>query len=197
MNQDEEDTTVYKVVVNHEEQYSIWPEDRENPLGWFDAGKSGLKADCLDYINEVWTDMRPLSLRQHMEEQARNPPPPASPPAGPQAVPVMDELVQRLSGGDHPVSVSRADDSVQAFHDSIERGYVHIKFTETSGGTELGMRLDTDAMDLSQADFEQATGTAHIVGTLTLNYVKVRCMATIDLSTLSGSGHLEAIEIVG
>lgn len=71
MSQDEtEDTTLYKVVVNHEEQYSIWPADRENPLGWRDGGKSGLKQECLDYIKEVWTDMRPLSLRKSMEEQA-------------------------------------------------------------------------------------------------------------------------------
>jgi MbtH protein len=72
LNRDEqEDTTIYKVVVNHEEQYSIWPADRENPLGWQDVGKSGPKADCLAYIKEVWTDMRPLSLRKKMEEQAR------------------------------------------------------------------------------------------------------------------------------
>ncbi len=63
-----EDTTIYKVVVNHEEQYSIWPADRENPLGWTDVGKQGPKADCLAYIEEVWTDMRPLSLRKKMEE---------------------------------------------------------------------------------------------------------------------------------
>lgn len=69
--EDQEDTTIYKVVVNHEEQYSIWPTDRENPLGWRDAGKTGLKKECLDYIEEVWTDMRPLSLRQKMEEEAR------------------------------------------------------------------------------------------------------------------------------
>jgi MbtH protein len=67
-----EDTTIYKVVVNHEEQYSIWPADRENPLGWSDAGKAGTKAECLAYIKEVWTDMRPLSLRKKMEEQALN-----------------------------------------------------------------------------------------------------------------------------
>jgi MbtH protein len=69
MSQDErEDNTIYKVVVNHEEQYSIWPADRENALGWRDAGKQGTKAECLAYIEEVWTDMRPLSLRKKMEE---------------------------------------------------------------------------------------------------------------------------------
>jgi len=71
MSDDREDTTIYKVVVNHEEQYSIWPADRENALGWTDAGKSGTKEECLAYIKEVWTDMRPLSLRKKMEEQAR------------------------------------------------------------------------------------------------------------------------------
>jgi MbtH protein len=65
-----EDTTIYRVVVNQEEQYSIWPADREIPLGWRDAGKSGPKADCLSYIKEVWTDMRPLSLRKQMEAAA-------------------------------------------------------------------------------------------------------------------------------
>lgn len=61
-----EDLTIYKVVVNHEEQYSIYPVERPNPLGWNDAGKSGSKSECLDYIKEVWTDMRPLSLRLSM-----------------------------------------------------------------------------------------------------------------------------------
>jgi MbtH protein len=70
MNDNEsEDTTIYKVVMNHEEQYSIWPADRENALGWNDAGKQGLKQECLSYIEEVWTDMRPLSLRKKMAEQ--------------------------------------------------------------------------------------------------------------------------------
>jgi MbtH protein len=54
---------IYKVVVNHEEQYSIWPAEREIPAGWKEAGKSGNKAECLAYIEEVWTDMRPLSRR--------------------------------------------------------------------------------------------------------------------------------------
>lgn len=56
----------YKVVINHEEQYSIWPTDRANPLGWQDAGKAGSKEECLEFIKEVWTDMRPLSLRKAM-----------------------------------------------------------------------------------------------------------------------------------
>jgi MbtH protein len=63
---DQEDTTIYKVVVNHEQQYSLYPVDRANPRGWNNAGKTGLKSECLAYIKEVWTDMRPLSLRLRM-----------------------------------------------------------------------------------------------------------------------------------
>jgi MbtH protein len=70
MSEEQEDNTIYRVVVNDEEQYSIWPADRESPLGWHDAGKSGPKAECLAYIKSVWTDMRPLSLRKKMDGQA-------------------------------------------------------------------------------------------------------------------------------
>ena len=69
MNTQDEDSTIYKVVINHEEQYSIWPAQRELPLGWSDAGKSGSKEECLAYIKEVWTDMRPLSLRKKMAQK--------------------------------------------------------------------------------------------------------------------------------
>ncbi|HEY9130843.1 MAG TPA: MbtH family NRPS accessory protein [Dyella sp.] len=54
---------MYEVVVNHEGQYSIWPSDKAVPHGWKKAGKQGSKASCLEFIGEVWTDMRPLSLR--------------------------------------------------------------------------------------------------------------------------------------
>ena len=65
-----EESTLYKVVVNHEEQYSLWPAERENALGWKDASKQGTREECLEYIKQVWTDMRPLSLREKMEAQA-------------------------------------------------------------------------------------------------------------------------------
>ena len=56
----------YKVVVNHEEQYALWIHGKQNALGWKDTGVVGTKSECLSYINEVWTDMRPLSLRKAM-----------------------------------------------------------------------------------------------------------------------------------
>lgn len=75
MNTEEQgDKTIYKVVMNREEQCSIWPADRENPPGWQNTGKSGLKDECLAYIGEIWTDMRPLSLRKKMEEARREEP---------------------------------------------------------------------------------------------------------------------------
>ena len=61
---------LFQVVVNHEEQYSIWPDYKAVPEGWRTVGKSGLKKEGLAYIEETWTDMRPLSLRQKMDEQA-------------------------------------------------------------------------------------------------------------------------------
>ena len=70
-NSDKEDTTIYKVVMNHEEQYSIWPAARELPLGWTTVGVKGLKPVCLDWIEKNWTDMRPKSLRERMAAQAQ------------------------------------------------------------------------------------------------------------------------------
>ncbi len=105
----------------------------------------------------------------------------------------MDELVQRLAEGDHPLGTQRyksADDLKQA----IERNYVLVKFTDTRGGTELGLRLDNALTNLSETDFGQSRGTAHLVGNLTLNYVKVRCVADVDIATLEGQGHLEILD---
>lgn len=69
--QDEEDDRQYRVVINHEEQYSVWFADRELPRGWKAEGFAGTKKECLQHIEEVWTDMRPLSLRKHMEQVER------------------------------------------------------------------------------------------------------------------------------
>jgi uncharacterized protein YbdZ (MbtH family) len=190
---DREDTTTYKVVLNHEEQYSIWPEYKENPLGWKDGGKVGSKAECLAYIKEVWTDMRPLSLRKKMEEMAKNPPPPPL-PLDPNK-PREKSLVDKLCEGDHPVEAGlRPEKTVKRFKEAIDRNYIHIKFTNTRGGTELGVKLDRESCDFSQADFEKGIGTVHVEGGLTLDYVKVRCIADIDLNTLEGKSHLVKVE---
>jgi len=70
---EKEDNRRYVVVVNDEEQYSIWLADLKVPEGWRVAGKTGLKSECLEEIEQVWVDMRPLSLRKMMDEAATKP----------------------------------------------------------------------------------------------------------------------------
>jgi MbtH protein len=62
---------VYVVLVNHEEQYALWLEYKDVPNGWRKAGKTGSKEECLKYVKAVWTDMRPLSIRQQMQGQTK------------------------------------------------------------------------------------------------------------------------------
>ena len=68
MTEEQQDDRSYVVVVNDEEQYSIWLADRDLPLGWYSRGKEGTRQECLSHIGEVWTDMRPASLRRRMDE---------------------------------------------------------------------------------------------------------------------------------
>jgi len=184
-----EDKAIYRVVVNAEGQYSILRDYKESIPGWTEVGKTGPKADCLAYIKEVWTDMTPLSLRKKMEEFARNPTPPATEPEPNE--PPEPSLVARLSNGDHAVEVGlKPERTAKLFKETIDRDYVHIRFLQTRGGTELGVRLDREASDFTNADFSKGSGTAHVEGNLTLDYERVRCVADIDLFTLEGRGRL-------
>jgi hypothetical protein len=104
----------------------------------------------------------------------------------------MSELVQRLATGRHQVEVSlRPQKTIGALKECLDRGYVHVKFTETRGGTELGIALDRERSRLNEADFDAATGSVTLVGRLSLDFVPVTCVADIDLATLAGHGHLE------
>ena len=64
---EEEDQRTYVVLINDEEQYSLWPQGKDVPAGWRAVGKEGSREECSQYVDEVWTDMRPLSLRKQME----------------------------------------------------------------------------------------------------------------------------------
>jgi hypothetical protein len=109
----------------------------------------------------------------------------------------MDELVQHLSYGDHPVVIGGPQPSLSELRKRLEEiGLVFVKFTDTDGGTELGVRVDKSTVHTSQADFSEGRGMVHVEGSLTLNYIKVRCIADIDLATLSGTGHLVVVEEV-
>jgi hypothetical protein len=106
----------------------------------------------------------------------------------------MSDLVARLSNGWHPVEVSvRPERTVEACKAAVDRGYVHVRFTGTRGGTELGVPVDLEASSFADADFAGHTGQFTLVGALTLDYVKVRCTATIDLASLTGQGRLEPV----
>lgn len=107
----------------------------------------------------------------------------------------MDELVQRLSSGDHEVTVGGPNPSLGEFKERLtDIQHVFIKFTGTDGGTDLGMAVDTSATVLDGADFEKGEGTVHVEGELRLNYVPVRCVADIQLAGMSGSGRLVVLE---
>ena len=107
----------------------------------------------------------------------------------------MNELTQRLSEGDHPVTLGGPERSVAQLRKRVEEfQHVSIKFTETRGGTDLGVRLDPVATDASAADYANGVGTLHVEGTLTLNGDAVRCVADLDLATLNGTGRLVPVD---
>jgi hypothetical protein len=108
----------------------------------------------------------------------------------------MDELVERLSSGNHPVAIGGANPSPEELRHGLEETrYVLIKFTGTKGGTELGTQVDSSATDPWPADFQQGSGFVHIEGTLILNDDPVRVITDIDLTTLRGTGRLKAGEL--
>jgi hypothetical protein len=104
----------------------------------------------------------------------------------------MDDLVHRLCQA-HSVEVRlRPDRTTTALREHIDRGIVHLRFLGTRGGTELGVHIDRESSELSNANFQDGTGSVKLVGRLTLNYVKVQCVADISLESFSGKGHLES-----
>jgi hypothetical protein len=106
----------------------------------------------------------------------------------------VNELVQKLTK-EQPVVVSlRPQPTREGLKQALDRGWLHVKFTETRGGTELGVPIDRQGSDLSGADLDNGTGVIRISGPLTLDYVDVRLVAQIDIGTFQGTGHLEIVE---
>ena len=106
----------------------------------------------------------------------------------------MNELVERLTKPQKVVIGTRLEDPMEDLRGQAERGYVFVKFTETKGGTELGVRVEPEASDLSAV--QKGEGEIRVVGKLVLNYVRVRVNAKVQLPSLEGTGHLEIIEEV-
>jgi hypothetical protein len=104
----------------------------------------------------------------------------------------MSELVERLSSGRHPVILSlRPAPNVALLKESLDRGFVYIKFTGTRGGTELGVTIDRERTAVDRSALESRSGIMKVIGDLTLDSVPVRCIADIDLATFAGEGYLE------
>jgi uncharacterized protein YbdZ (MbtH family) len=178
----------YIVVINHEDQYSIWPEGRESPNGWRATGMAGAKAECLAHIDEVWTDMRPRSLREQMEKAS------SQPAVAPTPLPEGPSLVARLSEGDHRVEVvNPGKDPLQRLRERIQLGHIMLRFPETRGGTELGVRFDPKALKLAGCDLDAGKGELRLQGDLTLDGTRVRVHADIDVASMAGRGRLEVL----
>lgn len=107
----------------------------------------------------------------------------------------MSELPYKLAEGEHPIVVSAVrDNALEEFKAAVERQYVHIKFTETRGGTELGFELDDERSDFSNGDLDAGTGKVRVAGRIKLDGVPVWVVGDIDLAKMAGKGHLEIIE---
>ena len=106
---------------------------------------------------------------------------------------MINELVQRLSEGKHEVVIGHRDEPYEEIKDRIENGYIHIKFIQTRGGTELGINVDLNSTNVKDLDFIKGEGLLHIEGTTNLNYNAVRLIADIDLASRKGEGYLELV----
>lgn len=178
-----------------------------------DGDLAGESSQDADIVAEDASGTEPGAEQVGTDTASDAQPSPAAPatPEPPQRVPVptptptpasplstgpasADALVDNLTHEQKVIFRSRTDQPIQELKASIDRGYVWVKFTETRGGTELGLLLGPGLSDLSQVDWKNGTGIVVVVGTLTLNYVRVRCFARIDIATMEGTGHLEILE---
>ena len=106
----------------------------------------------------------------------------------------MNDLVRRLTE-DQPVRASlRPAATAESLKEAWDRGYVHVLFPNTRGGTELGVTLDPAASDTRGSDFSAGSGSVHLEGDLTLDSVRVRFLGDLDLATLEGHGRLQPLE---
>jgi hypothetical protein len=106
----------------------------------------------------------------------------------------MDNLVERLSKGEHPVVFDQRTKDIKEVKERLENGFVFVTFTQTAGGTELGINVDNKLTNINNADFIKGKGTIHLEGTCKLNYHKVQCIADVDLETREGKGFLKILE---
>jgi len=192
----------YKVVVNHEMQYSIWPTWKPDPPGWKDEGRTGTKQQCLEHIDKVWTDMRPLSLQKWMKEHVA-----ATAADSKIKIPEVNDgkdhfhaarppndLVKRLLQ-EQTVQIIRYHEggkpSREKLKQAAESGYILVKFVDTKGGSELGCSVKNED---SHCFVEWNNNTVVIHGRLKLDFTPLLVHATVDLDTFVGKGRVEPIQ---
>ena len=168
---------LYRVVINDEEQYSIWALWKDIPEGWYEVGVDGTEDKCLSYIEENWKDIRPLSLRKRLKELED------SEQEWEEIEVVEPSLIDRLISKKTAVEV--VADGWSDFVREAANGYIHIKFTETNGGTEIGI----DIPKISKSDLEKLKSKNEklfVTSSFSLDYVNLEVKIWIDLSDLTG-----------
>jgi uncharacterized protein YbdZ (MbtH family) len=189
-----EDTLLYDVVINQEEEYSIWRVGKRMPAGWLAVGIRGYKQDCLAAIEHIWQDMRPLSLRRFMAEMPLQ----LSDLPMPQPCDRTDGqtgLVERLSQGEHPVRlVLNGEHPREMFRNCLDLGYVRVCFTQTRGQTIFSLILD-DTQTRTQMTPGSDRAYAHLVGHINLDGKACLCVLDIDLVSFTGQGRLQPVAV--
>ena len=166
----------YIVVLNDEDCYSCWRAELNPPLGWRPAGFSGTKDACLDWIERVWVDQRPRSLRDRMANSNDKVLVPAE--YCDQLIESPD-LIETLCDRAHAVRCELFGDRLA---ERVAAGVIHLYLPETQGGTTLGVRIN---------ESEFIGGELCLDGSLTLDFVELRCKARIDTQMLSGNVWME------
>jgi uncharacterized protein YbdZ (MbtH family) len=182
-----DERTPYVVVINDDEQYSIWRRDRPLPAGWREVGFEAGRTECLAHIEQVWTDMRPLTVRRALSSAKAH-------------VEIVEE--GRRSGGkndlvirlekEQPISlVAHPSESGEELKEQLERRRLYVRFDAT--GTELGFRLSDDAVATAMAAVHRQQEPIPLEGELVLNFERVRFVGSLHVRSLKGLGRLEIV----
>ena len=179
-----EESALYQVVINHEEQYSLIDARDAIPLGWRPVGEPAERTKCLDFIEQAWTDMRPLSLRRQMAELET-----MKEHQGTEVDHDQPTLIERLLATEHSVRLTFPPGDAPPSRDIIT-GQFYLLFPNTKGCTEIHFRFDDQLEPSAIENLDNRSGWLHIEGTATLDGVRIFCRAVIAADTLSGTARV-------
>lgn len=177
----------YYVVVNHEEQYSIWA-DAEPPAGWRVVTGPRTRDECLTHIEATWTDMRPLSARR---------PPPSTAPGEPEEL--GPSLVEVLTAREHAMALELLDpdltEPTARLRERLRHGSIHVSLPDSSPGTLLAVELGEHACRELVSGLDDGRTTLELEGRIVLDGVPLTTRARIDVSTLRGHARFEPVRV--